>query len=131
YREGRCIAALFRIWWRDSLVIPWASSLKEERVYCPNNALYWDCIREAFRAGSQLLELGRSTRDEGTYNFKKQWLAQETPLFWYQSSHPGHLNNPPRPPPTGRSAGLPPVGAKLPLRLTTALGPKLPPLTAE
>jgi FemAB-related protein (PEP-CTERM system-associated) len=130
YREGRCIAGLLRIWWKDSLVVPWASSLKEERVHCPNNALYWDCIREAFRAGTQLFEFGRSTKDEGTYNFKKQWLAQETPLFWYQFNHTGQLNGQISHLSTGRSAALAHLWAKLPLRVTNALGPKLRSLIA-
>src|SRR5690606_444003 len=47
YKEGRCIGGLFRILWRGTLVIPWASTLKEERVHCPNNALYWESIRHA------------------------------------------------------------------------------------
>ena len=29
-------------------------------------------------------DFGRSTRQSGTYQFKRQWGAAEEPLFWYR-----------------------------------------------
>ncbi len=84
YRKGRCVGGLIRLQRNETLAIPWASTLRAERLYCPNNALYYDAIRAAIGRGLLWVDLGRSTRDEGTYKFKKQWLAEEHPLYWYQ-----------------------------------------------
>ena len=91
YRENRPIGCLFRVHWGETLSIPWASTLKEARAYCPNNALYWQSIRFAFERGCRRVDFGRSSIDEGTYKFKKQWLAEPHPLRWYPFDARGNL----------------------------------------
>jgi FemAB-related protein (PEP-CTERM system-associated) len=125
YREGRCIGGLFRIHWKDSLVIPWASTLREERTHSPNNALYWESIRHAFEQGCALIDFGRSSKDEGTYKFKKQWLAEERPLCWSPFDGEGkpleavtHISS-------GKLQWVREVWARMPLPLANALGPRL------
>jgi hypothetical protein len=125
HREGRCIGGLFRILWKDELVIPWASTLKEERVHCPNNALYWEAIRFAFDQGCSRVDFGRSTRDEGTYRFKKQWLARESSLYRYQFDDKGHFLERSWHVSQGKLGWTRNVWAKLPLRLANSLGPML------
>jgi CelD/BcsL family acetyltransferase involved in cellulose biosynthesis len=46
--------------------------------------LYWRTIEAACADGFARFEFGRSTRDSGTWRFKKQWGAEEEPLFWYR-----------------------------------------------
>lgn len=123
HREGKCIGGLFRILWKDELVIPWASTLKEERVHCPNNALYWEAIRFAFEQGCARVDFGRSTRDEGTYRFKKQWLARESNLYRYQFDDKGHFLERAWHVSQGKLGWTRNVWAKLPLKLANALGP--------
>jgi len=125
YREGRCIGGLFRILWRGTLVIPWASTLKEERVHCPNNALYWESIRHAFERGCRSVDFGRSSRDEGTYRFKKQWLAAESPLHWYQFDVSGAARKEVRHAASGKLGLMKNVWAKLPLAVANVAGPIL------
>jgi FemAB-related protein (PEP-CTERM system-associated) len=67
----------------DALTVPWASCLTQYRSLCPNMLLYWETIRGACRDGFGRFDFGRSTRDSGTYRFKRQWGAREEPLFWY------------------------------------------------
>jgi hypothetical protein len=125
HREGRCIGGLFRILWKDELVIPWASTLKEERTYCPNNALYWEAIRFAFEQGCSRVDFGRSTRDEGTYKFKKQWQARESSLYRYQFDDKGHFLEHAWHVSQGKLGWTRTVWAKLPLKLANSLGPML------
>jgi FemAB-related protein (PEP-CTERM system-associated) len=125
YREGRCIGGLFRILWRGTLAIPWASTLKEERVHCPNNALYWESIRHAFEQGCRLVDFGRSSRDEGTYRFKKQWLAAESPLHWYQFDVKGEALKEVRHASAGKLGMMKSVWARLPLGVANFAGPML------
>jgi len=76
------IASAIALGHRDTLEVPWASSLKEYRSMCPNNLLYWALIQHAIKAGYRKFDFGRSTPGEGTHKFKEQWGAESVPLFW-------------------------------------------------
>ena len=67
---------------RDTLEVPWASSTREHNAMCPNHLLYWTAIQSALDDGCRLLDFGRSTPNEGTFHFKKQWGAEAVPLHW-------------------------------------------------
>jgi FemAB-related protein (PEP-CTERM system-associated) len=82
YHETRMIAAGIGSWFRSTLEIPWASSISDYKMLCPNNMLYWEAIQFAIHNGLNRLDFGRSTPNEGTYNFKKQWGAQPVQLYW-------------------------------------------------
>ncbi len=125
WREGRCIGGLFRVMWAGTLVIPWASTLREERVHCPNNALYHASIETAFSRGLKRVDFGRSTKEEGTYRFKLQWLAQEHELPWYPFDKAGqpisavaHLGS-------GGMASIAKVWSRLPVSWATLIGPHI------
>jgi FemAB-related protein (PEP-CTERM system-associated) len=82
YYEKKMIAAGIAVWFRDMLEIPWASSLGEYKALCPNNMLYWVAIKFAINGGFKKFDFGRSTPNEGTFNFKKQWGALPVQLYW-------------------------------------------------
>jgi FemAB-related protein (PEP-CTERM system-associated) len=62
--------------------IPWASTNAEYNRLAPNMLLYWAVLSEAITKGAHVFDFGRSTVNEGTYNFKKQWGSQPAPLNW-------------------------------------------------
>jgi FemAB-related protein (PEP-CTERM system-associated) len=68
--------------WRDRIEVPWASSLRQFNAMAPNNLLYWTILQRAIDGGATQLDFGRSTPDEGTFHFKKQWGAEPEPLYW-------------------------------------------------
>jgi FemAB-related protein (PEP-CTERM system-associated) len=78
------VGGLIALAYRDSVVVPWASCRKDYFALCPNMLLYWETIRAACRDGFRHFDFGRSTRGSGTYRFKCQWGAAETPLYWYR-----------------------------------------------
>lgn len=80
--EGRPVAAGLTWQWRDTVEVPWASSLRAYNNMSPNNLLYWTILQQAIAAGAQVLDFGRSTPNEGTFHFKKQWGAEPLPLCW-------------------------------------------------
>jgi FemAB-related protein (PEP-CTERM system-associated) len=75
-------AASVALAWRDSMLVPWASSLREFRNQCPNMLLYWHMLEHAIGERRALFDFGRSTRDGGTHQFKQQWGATTFPLHW-------------------------------------------------
>jgi FemAB-related protein (PEP-CTERM system-associated) len=62
--------------------VPWASSIRDHNALCPNHLLYWDILESAIAEGAALFDFGRSTPNEGTFQFKRQWGAEPLPLFW-------------------------------------------------
>lgn len=89
--NGYPVGGMFRIQWGKTASVPWASTLRKYRNYCPNMALYWSALQNAFASGMREFDFGRSTRDAGTHQFKKQWGAEETRLFWYPFGRTGRL----------------------------------------
>lgn len=82
-RKGRTpVAAGISLAYRGSIEVPWASSLREYRTNCPNYLLYWTMLEFAIDQGFEQFDFGRSTPDDGPYNFKKQWGARPVPLCW-------------------------------------------------
>ena len=62
--------------------VPWASSLRAYNHLCANVRLYWAMLEHAIGAQCATFDFGRSTPNEGTFNFKKQWGAEPVPLVW-------------------------------------------------
>lgn len=80
--QNKTVASALLTWYRQTLEVPWASSVREYRELCPNNLLYWEAIRFAISKGATTFDFGRSTPEEGTYRFKKQWGAKPVRLYW-------------------------------------------------
>lgn len=76
------VAASISLRFRDTVLVPWASSLRDFRQHCPNMLLYWSMMEHAVRGGAAIFDFGRSTPGSGPHHFKLQWGAAEAPLHW-------------------------------------------------
>lgn len=121
---GNTIAAGIACWFRDTLEVPWASSIRDHKAMCPNHMLYWEAIKFAIGRGFREFDFGRSTPDEGTYNFKKQWGALPVQLNWqYLMDEEGRF---PALNPGNRKYQLAIRSwRRLPLSITKVLGPRI------
>ncbi|WP_447859200.1 FemAB family XrtA/PEP-CTERM system-associated protein [Nitrospira calida] len=70
------------LFFKDTMLVPWASSLREHFAKCPNNLLYWEAIQHGCKHGYRTFDFGRSSVGSGTFEFKKQWGAQPLALPW-------------------------------------------------
>jgi FemAB-related protein (PEP-CTERM system-associated) len=122
FHEGRMIAAGLASWFRGRLEIPWASSIKDYKALCPNHMLYWEAICFAIEHGFREFDFGRSTPNEGTYNFKKQWGALPIPLNW-QYLMDEHGRFPELNPSNPRYRAAIRAWQRLPVSVTKVLGP--------
>lgn len=122
--EGRIIAAAVASWFRDTIEIPWASSIADYKQFCPNNMLYWEAIKFAIESGFAKFDFGRSTPHEGTFNFKKQWGAEPVPLFWEYLLPEGE-SLPELNPKNSKYELAIRVWQKLPVGLTRMIGPPI------
>jgi serine/alanine adding enzyme len=87
------VAAALIICFRNTVEIPWASSLKKFNKLSPNMLLYWSLIEYACERGFKYFDFGRSTPGEGTYKFKEQWGAKPLPMYWDNIVLNGHQIN--------------------------------------
>lgn len=83
YHPDGPVAAGLVVAFKETVEIPWASSLRTYNRLSPNMLLYWSLIEFALRSECRYFDFGRSTPDEGTYRFKEQWGAAPRPLYWY------------------------------------------------
>jgi serine/alanine adding enzyme len=68
---------------RDTISVPWSSSLRRFSSYRPNRALYWEAMRYGLQHGYRLFDFGRSSRGSGTFQFKLEWGAEPVQLHWH------------------------------------------------
>jgi len=119
---NRVVGAAVCLLFRDTIMVPWVSSLRDAFALCPNFTLYWEVIRFGCASGYRVLDFGRSFRNAGTFEFKRQWGAEPWPLPWIFIDVDAGA-----PPPVDRDAGrfAPLVAAwkRLPLPLANVLGP--------
>lgn len=107
-----------------TMVIPWASALREYNRLSPNMLLYWAFLEFAANNGFQWFDFGRSTPGEGTYKFKQQWGAKPAPLAWYRLGADPAAKEGESDSGTVRRA-VEALWQRLPVALTTTLGPRL------
>jgi len=123
-RQGRkTVGGLVALAFKDTLVVPWSACLKEYFPLRPNMLLYWETIRFACTQGFRRFDFGRSTVRSGTYYFKRQWGAQEEPLFWY--TIPVRARSGAHRAAAGAPATLAKVWQRLPATITRRLGPPI------
>ena len=122
--QGQTIAGAFLYGFRNTIEAVWASSLYKYLDLKPNMFMYWNMFRFASERGYDTFDFGRCSIDSGTYRFKKQWGAQELPLYWHQWRPDGApIAQPKGNSPAFRAASW--IWQRLPLPLTNALGPQL------
>ncbi len=118
------VASGFIIGFKNTLEIPWASSLRKYNRYAPNMLLYWNILKYACEQGYKRFDFGRSTPNKGTYRFKKQWGAVPHQLYWYYWLRQGNelpALNPDNP----KYKLAIKLWQRLPLFLTQLIGPKI------
>ncbi|PID58069.1 FemAB-like protein [candidate division KSB3 bacterium] len=83
YAGDQAIASGFVVGFKEMLQIPWASTLRAYDRFGSNMMLYWNILKFACEQGYTRFDFGRSTPDQGTYRFKKQWGAQPVQCYWH------------------------------------------------
>ena len=124
YAADHPVAASFVLWHRSTIEVPWASSLREFNPQCANMLLYWEMVRFAVERGFSRFDLGRSTPDEGTYQFKRGWGAEPRELVWEYWTAEGQAmpDLSPKNPKFERAIA---IWQKLPVPVTRVIGPHI------
>ncbi len=115
----------------DKASIPWASTVREFNKLAPNMKLYWSVLAHCADNGIREFDFGRSTFNEGTFKFKKQWGAEPYLLDWYHYPRSNVVNQQEAASNNGMKestkAMAERVWRKLPLPLSVAIGKRIRP----
>ena len=122
--DSKPVAAGVWLRFRDTVEVPWASSLREFRAASPNNLLYWEAIKRAIEERATTFDFGRSTPNEGTYHFKAQWGAEPMPLCWEYKLVGGAVL-PDSSPKNSKFSFAIEAWKRLPLSIANTLGPHI------
>lgn len=124
YRDDLPVAAGFLLGFRDTMEIPWASSLRKYNRLAANMLMYWHALKLSIEEGFRVFDFGRSTPGEGTYKFKAQWGARPVSLNWeYWMPNGGPL--PDISPKNGKYQAIIRLWQNLPVPITRAIGPSI------
>ncbi|ETX01855.1 MAG: hypothetical protein ETSY1_05860 [Candidatus Entotheonella factor] len=121
WHQDTPIAAACCLFYQDTVTIPgWISALRPYFSLCPNQVLHWELMRYGIDHGYRTLDLGRSSKDTGTFEAKRQWRATPVQLYWYY--FPDVPPSQRTPQPFSRQVAL---WQRLPVSLANAVGPSL------
>lgn len=127
--ESQAIAAGIVLFKGPIAAIPWASTKRKFNRLAPNMLLYWSLLKYSTDNGYKIFDFGRSSYEEGTYKFKKQWGAKPLLLKWQGFHNTGQEdipeNNTNMINKSKARALIETAWKKLPLTLTIAIGPKI------
>lgn len=125
YHNDQPIACGCGFLWGDEFEITWASALRSHKQFAANMLVYWALMQRAIADGAHLFNFGRCTPGSGTHRFKLQWGAHDELLWWYQQSGTGDLAAETPNPDQGRYALATRLWRRLPVAMTTRLGPSI------
>jgi FemAB-related protein (PEP-CTERM system-associated) len=119
---GRAVAAVLNFYFRDEVLPFYGGGVAAARHLAANDFMYWEVMRRACERGYRVFDFGRSKIGTGSYAFKCNWGFDPTPLA-YQFRLAGGRSMPDLNPLNPKLAMLIAAWKRLPLAVTTRLGP--------
>ena len=122
--QGKPVSGVMSFYWRDEVLPYYAGDLTDARDLAANDFKYWDLMRRACERGLKVFDYGRSKKDTGSFDFKKNWGFVPVSLHYeYQLLKCDRVpqNNPANP----KYRAMIATWQKLPRPVVNALGPML------
>jgi FemAB-related protein (PEP-CTERM system-associated) len=122
--EGLAVSGVLSFFFRDEVLPYYAGDIPAARDLAANDFKYWELMRRACERGIRVFDYGRSKRDTGSFDFKKNWGFEPTPLHYeycLYSRDTVPQNNPSNP----KYRAAIDVWRRLPRGVVNALGPVL------
>jgi FemAB-related protein (PEP-CTERM system-associated) len=80
--QGKPVSSVISFYWRDEVLPYYAGDLTDARELAANDFKYWELMRRACMGGLRVFDYGRSKKDTGSYDFKKNWGFTPAPLAY-------------------------------------------------
>jgi len=82
FKDDRPVASVMNFYFRDQVLPYYGGGNTEARNLAANDFMYWEVMRRACERGYRVFDFGRSKVDTGSYNFKRYWGFEPTPLVY-------------------------------------------------
>jgi FemAB-related protein (PEP-CTERM system-associated) len=122
--QGKPVSSVLSFHFRGEVLPYYAGDLVDARELAANDFKYWELMRRACERGCKVFDYGRSKRDSGSFDFKKNWGFVPEPLHYeYRLLRRDAIpqNNPANP----KYRAFIGVWRRMPRGLTHALGPAI------
>ena len=80
--DGQLIASVLSFYFRDEVLPYYGGGVAAARAVAGNDFMYWELMRRACERGLKVFDFGRSKRGTGSFDFKKNWGFEPTPLAY-------------------------------------------------
>ena len=80
--DGEVIASVMSFYFRDEVLPYYGGGVDAARAVAGNDFMYWELMRRACERGLKVFDFGRSKRGTGSFDFKKNWGFEPTPLHY-------------------------------------------------
>src|SRR5574340_1242114 len=80
--DGEVISSVMSFYFRDEVLPYYGGGVAAARAVAGNDFMYWDLMRRACERGLRVFDFGRSKRGTGSFDFKKNWGFEATPLHY-------------------------------------------------
>jgi FemAB-related protein (PEP-CTERM system-associated) len=122
--EGEAVSGVLSFYFRGEVLPYYAGDLPAARDLAANDFKYWELMRRACERGIEVFDYGRSKRETGSFDFKKNWGFEPAPLHYeyrLYSRTTVPQNNPSNP----KYQAAIDLWRRLPRGLVNAVGPVL------
>ena len=83
--DRKPVSGVLSFYFRDEVLAYYGADLPEARALAANDFKYWELMRRACERGYRFFDYGRSKRDTGPFDFKKNWgFAPEQLAYEYK-----------------------------------------------
>lgn len=124
FHEKRMVAAVMTFFFRDQVMPYYGGALREAFQYAANDFMYWSLLCYGAEQGYKVFDFGRSKKGSGSYDFKRHWGFEPTPLSYQY--HLVQQKTLPNLSPANPKFALPiEIWKRMPLSLSRWLGPKI------
>jgi FemAB-related protein (PEP-CTERM system-associated) len=121
--RSQAVSAALLVHGPQATQVPSASTLRSANRLASNMLLYWRLLERAIQRGQRTFDFGRSTIGTGTYDFKKQWGAEDCPAAWQYYVRHGEARD--VRPDNPKYARIIRLWQKLPVAVTRWIGPAI------
>jgi FemAB-related protein (PEP-CTERM system-associated) len=124
FHEEHMVAGVMTFFFREQVMPYYGGALRHALQYAVNDFMYWHLLCYSAEQGYQVFDFGRSKKGTGSYDFKRHWGFEPTPLA-YQYHLVRQKTMPDQNPLNPRFALAIQTWKRMPLWLSRWLGPRV------
>lgn len=79
---GTVLASVLNFYFKDEVLPYYGGGTAAARTLAANDFMYWEVMRRAVERGCRVFDFGRSKVGTGSYDFKRFWGFEPTPLVY-------------------------------------------------